>query len=398
MNILPKNSVLGRLTIDQVIEYYDFPRLFTCKTATGKYYIVLSVDEDEKWLHWLYVSISNDRLNSLFSKKLSLYQAFKTPEDEYLFYVKTDSEGLCDIEYKFSEQIPDNLLPIEDEYVQIKTNNYGLGEVNPQLAAFSSNRDTINIHITPNDTRLVELNARNFGSILISFQELIDAVGQRKTGNPTISGPIPRDILKDTRLNTCQIFEGSFGVQLKADQPSDMFHDSFLTETMKLFATLLSVKDSEELLKEILHDYKGRVASKYRRFLKELTKINTNLKVVWGSPKSNYGGDFSLTKSELLNTFKIVDYIDMELSEEIEVKCTLIGINVRTQSYEILSTEDNEKFSGKFSDEAHQEVAYATINNFYIAKLKKIIEVQSSSGQEKIKWLLTGLSENSANE
>lgn len=399
MNLLSDNMIFGKLTIHETFEFYDFPRLFTCKNNTGQYYLVLSIDETESSYDWYYLALSNDRLQNIKAQKLSLFEAFKKPENGFIYFVSIEENNEDKVSYLFPEQVDDDLLPFPDEYLTVDSSSkYGLGDINPQQAALSTRRNTINIHLKPNDTKLVELNTKNLGGILISFQELVDAVGQKHNGTPTISGSIPYDILNETRLNTCQIFEGSFGLQLKANSLSDIFNNSFLTETINLLGSLFDAKDNEPLLKKLLHEYEGRVASKYRRFLKELTKINSELLIDWGSPNQSFGGSYNLSRQEVSNAFKIVDLIDMEMADAIEIRCTLIGANVRTRSYEILSSADNEKFSGKFSEDALQDVSSATINNTYIAKLRKITEVQSSSGYEKIKWLLIGLSEISAED
>ncbi|EPU3917601.1 MULTISPECIES: DUF6575 domain-containing protein [Aeromonas] len=394
---LPNKTPMGELELYEVFEFFDFPRLFSAKSKTGSLFLGLSIFDDYDNFEWLYIAISPDRIKQLINQQLCLYTAFTNPENNYLFKLYTTRNGTAKFEYILPEQLSLDELPIPNTRLKIinKAKPYGLGEINPRLAARSSARETFNIHLYPWDTKLPELSTRNFGNILVSTQELIDSLGQAcEEDEPSIKGAISADILKKTKLNTCQIFEGSFGVQFKSSNISDLFGESLVSNAINEFLELLSAQDSEDVLSEKLHKLKGRVASKYRRLLKEVNNIGSGIKFEWGSPNSEYGGQFELTKAQVEKAHSIVDSIDIAMSEAIEINAKLIGLNVRTKRYEISGLENGERFSGKVSEDTLSEVEHAVINSNYIATLKKIIETKSSSGDESIKWVLVGLKDN----
>ena len=389
---LPKATVLGMLELVDIFEFYDVPRLFTAKSKTGALYLVVSVFDDGDEFEWLYIDISIDRINSLINKSICLYTAFTEPENGFLYKVNTDYFGNANVEYVFPEQLESDDLPLPNTFLSVDdVKSYGLGEINPKRASEASRRETCNIHLYPWDTKLPELNTRSLGNILISTQELIDSLGQACIEEPTIKGAISAEILNKTRLNACQIFPGSFGLQLKSESISDLFGDSLLSDAFKEFMNLLSAEDNEDNISNKLHLLKGRVASKYRRFLKEIHNIGSGITVDWGSPSSKDGGKIFLSKQQIEKAYSIVDSIDIQMSEAIDVKATLIGLNIRTKRYEILSIKDNEKFSGRVSDDAIEDVQHAVIKKNYVATLKKVIEIKSSSGEESVKWILVGL-------
>jgi hypothetical protein len=391
---LPKHTFLGELTLYETFEFFDFPRLFTAKTKTGIFYLALSIYDDFDNYEWLYLNISPDRLMSLIDQRICLHTAFTKPEEGFLFKVYSSIQKPPRVEYILPEQLSPDELPIKDTLLKVieKTKRYGLGEINPNLAAIATSRETFNMHLYPWDTKLPELSARVFGNILISTQELIDAIGQScEEENPSVKGAISADILSQTKLNTCQIFEGSFGVQLKSSRINDLFNDSLAGRSVFEFLNLLSAQDNEYTLTKNLHKLKGRVASKYRRLLKDITVIGSGLRFEWGSPNSRFGGLVSLSKSQIEKAYSIVDKIDIQMSESIEIKAKLIGLNVRTKRYEIHSLENTDKYSGRVADETLSDIEHAVINNNYTATLKKIIETKSSTGDENIKWVLIGL-------
>jgi hypothetical protein len=391
---LPKRTPMGELELFELFEFYDVPRLFSAKSKTGALYLGLSIFDDYEDFEWLYVAISPDRIKELINQNLCLHTVFSKPENDYLFKVYTNISGDTKFEYILPEQLSSDDLPVKGTKVKVegRSKSYGLGEVDPKAASLSSVRETFNIHLYPWDTKLPELSTRNFGNILVSTQELIDALGQIcEDEEPSIKGAIPADILQQTKMNTCQIFEGSFGVQFKSANVSDLFGESLASKAIHEFLGLLSAQDNEDDLSNKLHVLKGRVASKYRRLLKEVNNLGSGIKFEWGSPNSLYGGQFELTKAQVEKAHSIVDSIDVQMSEAVEVKAKLIGLNVRTKRYEILGLESDERFSGQVSQETIGDIEHAVINNNYVATLKKIIETKSSSGDETIKWVLVGL-------
>lgn len=393
MFYLPKKTHLGNIELNEIFEFYDIPRLFTCKNKTGQYYLVLSIDENDEQLIWLYLGVSIDRLNLLINRKMDLYSAFKNPENDFLYRVTTSylSEA-TNLEYIFAEQLTADELPYENTYLTEKAveYHYGLGEINPKESAFSSKREVCNLHFYPPDRWGTELNSKYLGKSLICFQEVIDAIGQNCSGKPTVKGAIPADTLQKTALNVCQIFEGSFGIQLKSNYiDNDLFDYSLVSDSLSELLNIFMIKDNEEELKNKLHYLKGRVASKYQLLLKELLSIQSDLKIEWGSPKINRGGEFLLDKKVIKSAFNIISKLDIAEKETITITGKLIGLNSRTKSYEISSLDDGLKFSGRIADYAY--VQSPTINEIYQAEIEQIIKIHPSSGEEKIKYELIKL-------
>jgi len=391
---LPKATQLGELTLQKTLEYFDFPRIFTCKNNSGQTFLVLSTYDDEWAYHWLYLPLSLLRLQAVLDGQLSLHYAFRNPEDGYLFRVNTFVSKPCEVAYILPEQVPGDDLPSPEYRLSLSNDEDGSDEEvkNAQVVATATRRETFNYHIFPNDPRAHEIASRKLGGILTSTQELLDALGQTKeVEEPTVRGPLPAELLQQTRVNVSHVFKGSFGVQFRAAQNSDLLNDSKVSGAISEFGSLLSAGDSEDLLSNKLHALKGRVASKYRRLLKELTDINSGLILDWGSVKREQSGKFSLTRQQVKNAYAIVDRIDIAMAEELLVDGQLVGFNSRTQRYEIRSTDDNKNYSGKVDSGANINVIKPAIGEFYTARLRMLVETQSTSGDELIRWVLVGL-------
>lgn len=393
MTELPTNTPLGKLELQRVVEYYDFPRIFTCKNSTGQIYFAISTYDDAEEFHWIYLPISSLRLSAIFAGATSLRQSVLEPEGGFLFFVKTFANGRTDFSYALPEQISDEDLPDDSYLISIQDEpNSRSATIDPKMVAQASKRETFNYRIFPDEPTLHEIASRKLGGILTSTQELLDALGQSTNGQPSVRGPISAEILEKTRVNVAHVFEGSFGVQFRASQFSDLLDQSLISSAISEFSNVITAADSEDLLSNKLQSLKGRVASKYRRLLKELSDINSGLELNWGAVQHGRGGIFSLTKEQVRKAYAIVDKIDIEMADEVVVSGKLVGFNSRALRYEIQSAEDDKSYSGKVADDAVIDVMNPAIGEYYTAKLRMLVETQSTSGDELVRWVLVNLS------
>lgn len=393
MTELPTNTPIGKLELRRVVEYYDFPRIFTCTNSTGQIYFAISTYDDEEEFHWIYLPVSPLRLSAILAGATPLRQALLEPEGGFLFLLKTFADGHTDFSYALPEQISEDDLPDEAYLINIQDETSSrLAIIDPSIVAQASRRETFNYRIFPDEPNHYEIPSRKLGGILTSTQELLDALGQSSAEQPSVRGPIPAEILKKTKVNVAHVFEGSFGVQFRASEFSDLLNQSLISVAISEFSNVIMAADSEDLLSNKLHSLKGRVASKYRRLLKELSDINSGLELRWGAVQQGRGGTFSLTKEQVRKAYAIVDKIDIEMAVEVAINGKLVGFNSRALRYEIKSSEDERSYSGKVADDAVIEVINPAIGEYYSAKLRMLVETQSTSGDELVRWVLVNLS------
>lgn len=390
---LPINTILGDLNLLEVFEHFDFPRIFTCKNKTDQLYLVLSTFDDEDECHWLYLPISRLRLKAVLGGHMAFHAAFREPEDGFLLVVKTFVDHASELTYALPDQVSDDDLPLPNYFLNLSSDHIEDEEiVDPRQVAKASRREAFNYYIYPGEAKH-EVGARKLGEILAITQELLDALGQAVDGKPTVRGPLAVELLQKTKVNVSHVFHDSFGVQFRADKYSDLLDHSKISDALVEFGNLLLAGDSEDLLSNKLHSLKGRVASKYSRLLKGLSDLQSGLFLDWGAVHHERGGKFSLTLEQVVKAHAIVDRIDIEMAEEVVVRGKLIGYNSRIQRYEIFSMEDAKNYSGRVADDAEIRVNYPAIGDLYIARLRMLVETQSTSGDELIRWVLIGLSE-----
>src|SRR5690625_6515977 len=134
-----------------------------------------------------------------------------------------------------------------DEFLALEgSEEFSRTVVDVYRVSSSTRREAVNILVHSRDSRRTEIPTRRLSSILSTFQELVDALGQRCEGEPTLRGAIPAGITDRTRMNVAHTFPGSFGVHMRADQNSDLLNDSLLGGSLQALTHLLDARDDEE--------------------------------------------------------------------------------------------------------------------------------------------------------
>jgi hypothetical protein len=393
MPLLPTDTSLGRLDLVEVFEFFDFPRLFGCVNAAGQRFLALSVEDARDAFLWVYAAVSLERYAAVRAGNLDIRDAFSRTEDGYVARVSIPTHGPSKVDYVSCKDIPSEWLPDEGERISLPTATATpIADLDVIRAARGERREVLNVALDVPEERTTEAPARRVGSVLNSIQELLDALGQRVAGTPTLKGAIPIEILQRTQVNLSQVFPSSFGLQLKARERADLFGGSLVHKVIDELVLLLNARADRDLLSNKLHDLKGRAANKYRALLESVDAMDSSLRLDWGSPGADARGEVQLSRAEVRQVLAVVSEITIQMAEEIEVPCILIGVNIRTKSYEIVDV-NQQRFSGKVADDALAEISHATINNPYIATLKQIVEVQATTGEERSKWVLVGLRE-----
>ncbi|WP_156201120.1 DUF6575 domain-containing protein [Wenzhouxiangella marina] len=391
---MPKKTLLGALEIEEIFAFFDFPRLFLCRNQTGQKYLAMSVEDSPEHVTFLLLALSKSRFNAIASKGLDLRQAFLQAEEGFVYCFKIAINDGEDDTYALGiNDVPRDWLPLSNSdlgVVSVPLEVEDLSDIDK--AARGGNREAVNVVLDLADRADNEIPARNLSSFVGAFQELVDALGQVCKGEPTLRGAIPAEILQQTRLNVAGTFAGSFGISMRASGFSDILGDALLREAMSEVIFLLQAQDQEDLLSNKLHELKGRVTSKYRALLEQLDASSASLNLRWRSPKPDSRADVELSREKVSAALKLVSMMDLQMAEEVRVPCILYGLNIRTRTYEFWTLDGNQKYAGKLGDHVPERVSHARLKDKYVATVKKMVEVQSASGEERERWVLMDLS------
>ena len=114
---------LGKLEIVEIYAYYDQPVLYSCRNATGHFFLVVAAAEDDQYLTWLCTAVSTERLNLIRSGKIDLHDAFAKSENPDTIQVRVPYEKHASVQTDTikSNQIPEDMLPMSGECLDFET-------------------------------------------------------------------------------------------------------------------------------------------------------------------------------------------------------------------------------------------------------------------------------------
>ena len=119
--MLPIQSVLGKLEIFEIYEFFNMPVLFACKNRAGHIYLAVWIDETDEDDVWLYVPLSERRFQQVRLGEIDLHDAFTQPEDEIVLKVGVvrDAENQAEIEAIPTLEMDTSWAPLPNEFLDI---------------------------------------------------------------------------------------------------------------------------------------------------------------------------------------------------------------------------------------------------------------------------------------
>ena len=239
-------------------------------------------------------------------------------------------------------------------------------------------RQSIQIHIRLDTGSSAHVaGAALVGSILSTWQDLIDSLGQAVLDKATTRGVIPLEIRRQTSLDVEALAPGSFIIRLIPHQPAETqlaaLHDS---ESLisQAFAELISLTESvssPEQLGHSLKKVKGRVAQHYGRLLEIVKSSGMSIMTSLAEPGTQEISIAKITSTTAHYWSK--HYKDAEtLTRDIyEFTGRLTGANLRTGRFELDLGEEG-VIAGAIEEGKEQLLHDTLIGSRYRAEVAEI--------------------------
>ncbi|MGA8433076.1 MAG: DUF6575 domain-containing protein [Candidatus Sulfotelmatobacter sp.] len=373
MMFLGQNSPFGELSVQEVFISYDGPRLFVAENAAEQKFLfnclLSSGDLSETWL---VVPISEKRLSNLKAKMILLRDAFLEPELGIVFEVVTDQFGnfLRRVE-KLPTKVPGEDLPEPGIYLEYETEDHDYR--NAVFEAKSLGADIVLLHLYPNTVRH-EAPANIVAKLLTSAQDYL---------SDRLSRILPAGDAKDAApfdVSLVGTFAGSFGIEL-AVRGSDHRIGKALKDAVADLGAALEPDAFVERMTAI----DSSASSATAKFIQSLKKAKTDLRVetasrVDATPVTAAVPLKKLTKS--LSAFRKRTSVPaqeapLELSVTLDnfwtVEVELIGLNLRTKTFELRTIADSEAIRGTMAKEIFSELEKAELPSRYRVVLERAV-------------------------
>ena len=383
---------LGKLEIVEVYEYYDQPVLYSCKNASGHFYLVVAAAEDAKFLTWLCVAVSTERLNRIRSGEIDLHDAFTDSENPYAIQVKVPYEEHASVQTDFIQpnQIPEDMLPVPGECLDFET------EILPVLSdaeemAKSKRQEILNLILNLATDSKTQAPIVLLSDIFGKLQSVINTIGMICLN----ASEVTEGIRNSMEMSLLQVSPGSFNIHLASPEVTqlDLFDHSDCGEAVEKFFELLNASNNQEKLKKLLGQLKLRVTKDYTSFLKSLSESVIDTKFTWRSPNPERGGTAYLSNSQMQEVIEILEKFQEEAPSRLTITGTLIAASLRTNRFEIKTPERT--YTGDIAEEVFETVENITLNLKYTAEMQEVTERSEATDElTKPKYILLSLSPN----
>ena len=293
---------LGRLEIVETYAYYDQPVLFSCKDSAGHLYLVVAADENNQYETWLYVRISNERLNLVQSGTIDLHDAFADSEDAHLFQVRFsyDAPTSPQIESIEVNQVSEDMLPLPGECLDLET------ETRP----VSSKPEPM-----PKNNQDLELILLDKCTIQSLKPEELKIVSQHSILVPSIV--LIENLKREETINKISKLKNTYYIA----HWNDLAKNNLLGQEITISrADITEIADDPVGLKKLVKLAK-KMAKEYDKVPEELLQMNIDL-----SSKNNMNSTVAKWEEDHSNR-KIPDNIIKETKDEMKRKKSIFSIS-----------------------------------------------------------------------
>lgn len=252
--------------------------------------------------------------------------------------------------------------------------------------------EELEVKLVTKDLPSGQVLVRTLTTVLGGLQSLTDSVANTLFNQASNRGPIPQEIIERNSWVLKTVNAGSFiaVVDLKHEDQlviDDLPQRQIVSELYNLF----NASYEEERLLEVISTLGTRTLKYYTDWTKGIRDSNIPVEINWVTSKTkDKYCKVSFDPEKAGKIFTILNDRLKTREEELAIVGRLTGINVRTYSFELVTT-DGQKIAGRITkDKVSKSAGY--LDRECRVELLKLI-TQSSAGNEKASWILTNVSD-----
>jgi len=258
--------------------------------------------------------------------------------------------------------------------------------------AAKSDDPLVQLRLSRGKDMLVGLPARLLGRALDIWQTLYDALGQAATNRITRAGPIPDEVIAQTRLVVEPFTTGSFVIQMRLPHGRQMQlveEEDLGLKAFVLLEELLGAGEDKDALIRVLHQLKGRVVSAYACLLElcEAEAVDVSVKLA-----RRDATEVSVARLPAYVARRVLTALRLATEASHESLCiegALNAANVRTGSFEVDLGEEG-TLSGKEMN-VGTLLRGLEIGRRYHFDLVQVVLQDRATGEYENKHLLSGV-------
>lgn len=229
---------------------------------------------------------------------------------------------------------------------------------------------------------------RTLSSILHSLQSITDHIAYSIQRGPLQTDYIPAHVLRQSDLTIKHTFPGSFGLELMpaVSNASHQTDQPLLTQSFhQLFDLFSSSQDANQLLEQAAA-IGPRTLNIYRKWMNFMVEQEVSMAFEWERPNQE-PYRFTANQDELATILKAVDSIRIDRTEEQDSIGSLVGMNLRENTFEVWEQETNTVIKGR----ARRDILLSNrglLGDMSKLKLAKCSVQNLATGKNLVLWRL----------
>lgn len=388
---------LGTVMVEDRLIEYDGLRLFTILASNGGRLLGFwAIDRLDESIFW-YAPITKERYRNLLRGKVELRRIFEEPEGDFVLEVSwnEDASGYIDATYKRAGDLNADALPEPHYYLTSNSEESAVCDEFIESANTLAKRSgrPIGRLIFDFGVGIHEGPARPLATSILHTQRVLDAIAHSEMENPKEFGAIPVEILNQAKFGLRPLFPGSLGIELIAEQEVNLWQESVAGKSLDILLDVLEMRSNSENLKEKFTHLTGRTAKAYRDLLDSFVKVGANVSVEIGLPRLSGERRVNLSKKDIMEAMDAMQVIEKSKGVEREFDANLIAYDRDTPYFRAIRLSDDKKFKGRVSKRLLDEVSTVNVEGKYHVHIWETIEYDSITGDSKVRYELTHLSE-----
>lgn len=368
------------LTVVDAFDFREDPILLLEKDVIGNSYLSYLVDCTVDSEKRIFLQVSDERLNSILEKEISIRNAFSNPENQFVYIAEfslKDGEPIS--AYLIPGQVFSEINPIDEEYkveINYMFNKPILNEF--EILSYSERKQKLIFDFYLQSQNLVN-NIKPFAiyKVLTPIVEIIKSLLSFDNRNA------------DRFLAFSNIRQGSLGITIEINYSHDLFLEKE-SEVMETIIQLLNAQkksDFESIISKATND---RYIKEYTTIIKTLIENDANLYTAYANPVTKKILTSILDKKRAIKAKEIIDEtIDtIEDIEDIVGAFLEIDIDSKEPSFKIHSNEEDITIKGKFELSILDKVKNDYLNigkESYKFMIKTIYKPETTLRAEEIK-------------
>jgi hypothetical protein len=372
--------MIQRLTISQILVYYDFPEIFIAENNIGTLFMCLLVSTDESKTEYIATPISNKKLSNFINGNVDLRDIFESPETGQWFLFNNVSD-VIEAKYWEHDNLPSNYLP-ERGFVyhkQIEGHQLILDEV--------IERKNVVVHLAVSDEHdNFSIEADDLGDIVKLYQAIIENSYKKGVAERGIKEKKFYYVPQNYKLRAFASSNSSFNLHLYSISQIDLFGNSLIEIGLEKFDEIITDQINQDSYIKTLRTVKGHTISSLKKLVKKIIDKKLKIKHKWFSPNQEKVHFSVIDGPKAEKIYEILNLTD-ELAEETK---TFIGyfvqVDIDKGTWRVFNIEDKKEYSGEDTGGHLQGITVETV--IYKLTCQEVVEELTVSEKEKVKYIL----------